>query len=141
MITIKNNQGREFSIPLSEIEFSAVRASGPGGQHVNKTSSAILLQLNIERSSLPFFLKSKLLKMSDHRITPGGEIIIKVMDDRSQIQNRETALERLRELLKEAAFVKKKRKPTKPTKGSIEKRLNLKKSRGELKKLRRKIDY
>ena len=77
MITIKNNQGREFSIPLSEIEFSAVRASGPGGQHVNKTSSAVLLRLNIESSSLPFFLKSKLFKMSDHRITSSGEIIIK----------------------------------------------------------------
>ena len=141
MITITNNQGRKFSIELTEIEFSAVRSSGPGGQHVNKTSSAIVLRFDIESSSLPVFVKNKLLKMSDHRVTSNGEIVIKVMEDRSQIQNRETAIERLKDLLEKAAFVPKKRKPTKPTKGSIEKRLNLKKSRGELKKLRRKIDY
>jgi len=141
MITIKNNQGREFSIPLSEIEFSAVRASGPGGQHVNKTNSAVQLRFDIESSSLPFFLKTKLLNMSDHRITANGEVVIKVMEDRSQIQNKETAIGRLEELIKKAAFVQKKRKPTKPTKGSIQKRLNSKKSRGDLKKLRKKVDY
>ena len=141
MITITNNQGRKFSIPLSEIEFSAVRASGPGGQHVNKTNSAVQLRFDIESSSLPVFLKNKLLKMSDHRITSSGEVVIKVMEDRSQIQNRETAIERLKELLEKTAFVPKKRKKTKPTKSSVEKRLKSKKSRGDLKKLRKKIDF
>lgn len=141
MITITNNQGRKFSIDLAEVEFSAVRASGPGGQHVNKTSSAVQLRFDIENSSLPVFVKNKLLKMGDHRITANGEVVIKVMEDRSQLQNREIAIERLKKLLEKASFVPKKRKKTKPTKSSIEKRIKSKKSRGDLKKLRRKIDY
>ena len=140
MITIKNNQGREFSIDMNEIEFSAVRASGPGGQHVNKTSSAVVLRFDIESSSLPVFVKNKLLKMSDHRITSNGEVVIKVMEDRSQIQNRETAIERLKELLEKAAFIPKKRKKTKPTKKSVEKRIKSKKIRSEVKKMRGKFN-
>lgn len=140
MITIKNNQGREISIPVSEVEFSAVRSTGPGGQHVNKTSSAVQLRLDIKASSLPFFVKSKLLLMNDRRITASGEIVIKVTDERSQILNRATAIERLKEVIIKAAFVPKKRKLTKPTRSSVEKRLSSKKIRGEIKKMRGKID-
>ncbi len=136
MITITNNQGRKISIPMSELEFSATRSTGPGGQHVNKTSSAVQLRFDIESSSLPLFVKSKLLTMNDHRITSQGEVIIKVTDDRSQIQNRETAIERFKELIIKAAFVPKKRKPTKPTKSSVENRLKSKKIRSEVKKMR-----
>jgi ribosome-associated protein len=140
MITITNNQGRKISIPMSELEFTAMRSTGPGGQHVNKTSSAVQLRFDVESSSLPLFVKSKLMMMSDHRITTGGEIVIKVMDDRSQILNRETAIERFKEIIIKAAFVPKRRKPTKPTKSSIEKRIKSKKIRSEVKKMRGKID-
>ncbi len=136
MITITNNQGRKISIPMSELEFTAMRSEGPGGQHVNKTSSAVQLRFNIAASSLPEFVKAKLMVLNDHRITSHGEVIIKVTEDRSQIQNRETAIERFRELIIKAAFVPKRRKPTKPTKSSIEKRLNSKKIRSEVKKMR-----
>jgi ribosome-associated protein len=140
MITITNNQGRKISIPMSELEFTAMRSEGPGGQHVNKTSSAVQLRFSIAASSLPEFVKAKLMVLNDHRITSHGEVIIKVTEDRSQIQNRETAIERFRELIIKAAFVPKRRKPTKPTKSSIEKRLNSKKIRSEVKKMRGKID-
>jgi ribosome-associated protein len=140
MITVINNKGRKISVPMSEIEFSAMRSEGPGGQHVNKTSSAVQLRFNITDSSLPQFVKTKLQSMSSHLITSHGEIIIKVSDDRSQLQNKETAIERFRELIKKAAFIPKKRKATKPTKSSIEKRINAKKIRGKVKKLRGKID-
>jgi len=124
-------------IPLAEIEFAMIRAEGPGGQHVNKTSSAIQLRFNIIASSLPDAVKQRLLAMRDHRITAGGEIIIKAQDERSLLRNKEEALDRLRELVARALIVPKKRKKTRPTKSSIEKRLSGKKKRGEVKKLRR----
>jgi ribosome-associated protein len=135
-----SKDGKEVSIDISEIEFTAVRSVGPGGQHVNKTSSAVQLRLNIETSSLPPFLKDKLLKMNDHRITEGGDILIKVQEERSQLRNRETAINRLKELIEKALYTPKKRKKTRPTKSSIEKRLKTKKVRSEIKKLRGKID-
>jgi len=139
-LTCTSKDGKEVSVDFSEIEFTAVRSVGPGGQHVNKTSSAIQLRLNIESSSLPGFLKDKLRKMNDHRITEGGDILIKVQEERSQLRNREIATERLKELIEKALYTPKKRKKTRPTKASIEKRLKTKKVRSEIKKLRGKID-
>ncbi len=140
LLKCTSKDGKEVSIDLSEIEFSAVRSVGPGGQHVNKTSSAVQLRLNIETSSLPRFLKDKLQKTKDHRITESGDILIKVQEDRSQLKNRETAVSRLKELIEKALYTPKKRKKTRPTKASIEKRLKTKKVRSEIKKLRGKID-
>jgi ribosome-associated protein len=127
------------SIPLAEIEFTMIRAEGPGGQHVNKTSSAIQLRFNIGASSLPDAVKQRLLAMRDHRITAAGEVVIKAQDERSLLRNKEEALDRLRELVARALIVPKKRKKTRPTKSSIEKRLNTKKNRSQVKKLRRSI--
>ncbi len=128
----------KISIPLSEIEISAIRAEGPGGQHVNKTSSAVHLRFNIKNSSLPEWIKVKLLKITDNRITSSGEIIIKSQETRSLVKNKEIALKRLKELILKSMIIVKKRKPTKPTKNSITKRLDKKKNRGKLKKSRRK---
>ncbi|HNT27290.1 MAG TPA: alternative ribosome rescue aminoacyl-tRNA hydrolase ArfB [bacterium] len=125
------------AIPLSEIEFTAIRAEGPGGQHVNRTSSAVQIRFDIEASSLPDEMKRRLRARRDHRITAAGVIIIKVQDERSLTRNKETALERLADLIRRAIAVPKKRKPTKPTKSSVEKRIAGKKKRGETKRLRR----
>ncbi len=133
------NINDKISIPMVEIEFSAMRAEGPGGQHVNKTSSAIHLRFDIMSSSLPLWVKSNLMKMRDHRITRSGEIVIKSQDNRSLLRNREDALERLKELVLKATVIVKKRKPTKPSKSSIKKRLDGKKKRGQLKDSRKKI--
>ncbi len=128
----------KISIPLNEIEISAIRAEGPGGQHVNKTSSAVHLRFNIKKSSLPDWVKVKLLKMKDNRITPSGEIIIKSQETRSLVRNKEAAFKRLKELILKSMIIIKKRKATKPSKNSVKKRLDNKKNRGELKKSRRK---
>ncbi len=128
-----------LSIPLSEIEFSATRSEGPGGQHVNKTNSAIELRFDINVSTLPEEIKVKLLKMRSHLITEGGVVIIKAQENRSLHRNKEVALERLKELILLALVVKKKRFATKPTKASKEKRLEGKKTRGTTKKMRGKV--
>ncbi|HSA32499.1 MAG TPA: alternative ribosome rescue aminoacyl-tRNA hydrolase ArfB [bacterium] len=125
------------AIPLSEIGFTAIRAEGPGGQHVNRTSSAVQIRFDIEASSLPDEMKRRLRARRDHRITAAGVIIIKVQDERSLTRNKETALERLADLIRRTIVVPKKRKPTKPTKSSVEKRIAGKKKRGETKRLRR----
>jgi len=139
MIVVVNSQGKEASIPESELEFTAIRAEGPGGQHVNKTSSAVMLRFNIDTSSLPLFIKNRLKNLQDSHVTPGGEILIKVQDDRSQLRNRETAIERFKEIILKVLFVPKKRKKTKPTRGSVEKRLKSKKNRSNVKKMRGKV--
>jgi len=139
MIVVVNSQGKEVSFPESELEFTAIRAEGPGGQHVNKTSSAVMLRFNIDESSLPLYIKNRLKKLSDNHVTPGGEILIKVQDERSQIRNRETAIERFKEIILKVLFVPKKRKKTKPTRGSVEKRLKSKKNRSNVKKMRGKV--
>ena len=139
MIVVVNSQGKEVSFPESELEFTAIRAEGPGGQHVNKTSSAVMLRFNIDESSLPLYIKNRLKKLSDNHVTPGGEILIKVQDDRSQLRNRETAIERFKEIILKVLFVPKKRKKTKPTRGSVEKRLKSKKNRSNVKKMRGKV--
>jgi ribosome-associated protein len=136
MLRISSN----VSIPDEELELSAIRARGAGGQNVNKVSSAIHLRFDIRASSLPDFYKERLLAMRDSRITSDGVIVIKAQRYRTQEKNREDALLRLAELIRKAAAVQKRRKPTKPTKASIRRRMDSKTKRGETKKLRRKVD-
>ncbi|MCE7630331.1 aminoacyl-tRNA hydrolase, partial [Vibrio fluvialis] len=112
-----------------------------GGQNVNKVATAIHLRFDIQRSSLPAIYKERLLKVSDSRITSDGVIVIKSQEFRTQLQNKEAALERLKELILSAMVVQKKRRATKPTLGSQRRRMDGKSKRGETKVLRKKVDY
>jgi ribosome-associated protein len=129
-----------ISIPDSEIDIHAMRSQGAGGQNVNKVSSAIHLQFDIAASSLPPRYKEELLKLRDHRISDDGVITIKAQQYRSQEQNREDAFTRLRELIQSVAIPRKKRRATKPTKGSQNRRIESKKKQGRLKALRGTLD-
>ena len=124
----------------NEVEITAIRASGSGGQKVNKVSAAIHLRFDIEASSLPEFYKERLLELKDKRITKEGIIVIKAQQHRSQELNREEALERLIELIKSVNVTQKRRIATKPTKGSQKRRLKAKKHHGDKKRLRGKVD-
>jgi ribosome-associated protein len=126
-------------IPESQLEFSAIRASGPGGQNVNKVSSAIHLRFDIKASSLPETLKQKLLSRKDSRVTAEGVIVIKAQSYRRQEKNRAEALERLEEMLRQAQQVVKRRKKTRPSRSSVRRRLDTKKKQGNRKKLRGKV--
>jgi len=124
-----------------EIELNAIRSQGSGGQRVNKVATAIHLRFDIKRSTLPAIYKERLLKLSDSRITADGVIIIKSQSHRTQEMNRQDALERLKTLILSALVVQKKRKATKPTKGSVKRRLESKANRKSVKQSRQKVKF
>lgn len=130
-----------FHIPTDEVELTAVRSQGPGGQNVNKVSSAIQLRFDVGSSSLPPELKERVLALRDHRLTKGGVVVIKSQEHRSQDMNRMAALLRLHDLLELAALVQKPRKPTRPTRSSQVKRVESKVKRGQTKALRGKANF
>lgn len=137
MLKISNN----VTLAEWEIDISAIRAQGAGGQNVNKVSSAIHLRFDINRSTLPDFYKARLLALKDSRVTKEGVIVLKAQSFRTQEQNKEDALERLKTLILEATKVEKARRATKPTKSSQKKRMNQKTKRGQTKSLRGSVNW
>ena len=137
MITLS----RQVSIPDDELTITAIRAQGAGGQHVNKTSTAIHLRFDIRASSLPEYYKERLLAASHHLISADGVIIIKAQEYRSQEMNREAAIARLVAVIQTLTTEQKTRRPTRPTRASKERRLNSKAQKSSVKSMRGKVRY
>lgn len=131
----------EVTVPDEEIDIQAVRSRGAGGQNVNKVSTAVHLRFDIKASSLPDVYKERLLTLNDHRISEAGVVIIKAQRYRSQLKNREDALDRLRDLIGSVMVSRKPRHATKPTKSAQQRRLDSKTKRGQVKSLRGKVDH
>ena len=130
----------DLSIPDAEIEITAVRSGGPGGQHGDKASTAVHLRFDIHASSLPGACKEQLLGLNDSRITRDGVVVIKAQEHRSRDLNEESARERLRELVRSATIIRKPRRPTRPSAGARARRIEEKKQRGKIKSLRKPPD-
>ncbi|MBQ0724111.1 MAG: aminoacyl-tRNA hydrolase [Cycloclasticus sp.] len=129
-----------LNIPEDEIQISAIRAQGAGGQNVNKVSSAIHLRFDINASTLPELYKQRLLTLSDRRINKDGIIIIKAQQYRTQDKNKTDALNRLHDIINRVTVSRTVRRPTKPSKNAKNKRMDSKAKRGTLKQLRSRID-
>ncbi len=130
-----------YTIDPGEVEFKAIRAQGPGGQNVNKLSSSVQLRFDIPASTLPQSVKDRLLALRDHRITEQGVVVMKAQSHRSQERNREEALQRLQELVNSVAHAPRKRRPTKPTFASRQRRLQGKAQRSAVKAGRGKTEW
>lgn len=135
-LQVSNN----LSIPLSEVEILAIRARGPGGQNVNKVSSAVHLRFDVNASSLPETLKRRVLQLPDNRISKAGIIVIKAQRYRNRELNRDEAISRLCEILKAASSTSPRRIPTRPSKRARQRRLDSKIKRSYRKRLRGKVD-